>query len=173
MTNVLSGHAQKYNDMIDQDGITLKQFSTWFELRWKDLQPWKPWTKYFESYIFLQPLMTIDHLVIFVTFNTPELCTAGASPVCWARILTWFCCAKTSRHLDLTRSILWLLISWLLASPGHQQKWYWLHELLKINVGPCLTRGRISTTFVVSVWRNDRNCEYLFMFLLKNLARSN
>ena len=26
----------------------------------------------------------------------------------------------------LTRSISWLLMSWLLASPGHQQPWYWL-----------------------------------------------
>ena len=36
---------------------------------------------------------------------------------------------------------------------------------------PCLTRWRIPTTYVVSVWRNDRNCKYMFMFLLKNLAR--
>ena len=27
-----------------------------------------------------------------------------------------------------TRSIPWLLMPWLLASPGHQQPWYWLHE---------------------------------------------
>ena len=26
----------------------------------------------------------------------------------------------------LTRSISWLLMPWLLASPGHQQPWYWL-----------------------------------------------
>ena len=31
MTNVLSWHAQKYNDMIDQDGITLKRI---FHLIW-------------------------------------------------------------------------------------------------------------------------------------------
>ena len=29
-------------------------------------------------------------------------------------------------YLGLTRSISWLLMSWLLASPGHQQPWYWL-----------------------------------------------
>ena len=28
--------------------------------------------------------------------------------------------------LGLTRSISWLLIPWLLTSPGHQQPWYWL-----------------------------------------------
>ena len=29
-------------------------------------------------------------------------------------------------YLGLTRSISWLLIPWLLTSPGHQQPWYWL-----------------------------------------------
>ena len=29
-------------------------------------------------------------------------------------------------QLVLTRSISWLLMPWLLASPGHQQSWYWL-----------------------------------------------
>ena len=28
--------------------------------------------------------------------------------------------------LGLTRSISWLLMPWLLASPGHQQPWHWL-----------------------------------------------
>ena len=28
---------------------------------------------------------------------------------------------------DLTRSISWLLMPWLLTSPGHQQPWYWLY----------------------------------------------
>ena len=29
-------------------------------------------------------------------------------------------------NLGLTRSISWLLMPWLLTSPGHQQPWYWL-----------------------------------------------
>ena len=29
-------------------------------------------------------------------------------------------------YLGLTRSVSWLLLSWLLPSPGHQQTWYWL-----------------------------------------------
>ena len=29
-------------------------------------------------------------------------------------------------YLGLTRSISWLLMLWLLTSPGHQQPWYWL-----------------------------------------------
>ena len=28
-------------------------------------------------------------------------------------------------YLGLTRSISWLLMPWLLTSPGHQQSWYW------------------------------------------------
>ena len=30
------------------------------------------------------------------------------------------------RGPSLNRSISWLLMPWLLASPGHQQPWYWL-----------------------------------------------
>ena len=29
-------------------------------------------------------------------------------------------------YLGLTRSLSWLLMPWLLTSPGHQQSWYWL-----------------------------------------------
>ena len=53
---------------------------------------------------------------------------------------------------------------WLLASPGHQQPWYWLCRI-------SLTRGGISSTYVLLVWRNDIKCKYMFMFPLKNLAR--
>ena len=34
-------------------------------------------------------------------------------------------------YLGLTRSISWLLLSWLLASPGHHQPWYWLCRMGK------------------------------------------
>ena len=34
-------------------------------------------------------------------------------------------------YLGLTRSISWLLMPWLLASPGHQQPWYWLCKISK------------------------------------------
>ena len=36
-----------------------------------------------------------------------------------------------------------------------------------IMTGPCLTRGGISTTRVLSMWRNDIKCKYMFMFSLK------
>ena len=69
-------------------------------------------------------------------------------------------------YLGLTMSISYLLMSWLLASPGHQQPWYWLCR----RVGLCLIWGRTSTTSVTSMWRNDMKCGYMFMFPLKNLA---
>ena len=33
--------------------------------------------------------------------------------------------------LGLTRSISWLLMPWLLTSPGHQQPWYWLCKICR------------------------------------------
>ena len=48
----------------------------------------------------------------------------------------WFIDALTlnvlgPNYLGLTRSISWLLMPWLLASPGHQQPWYWLHRIIR------------------------------------------
>ena len=37
--------------------------------------------------------------------------------------------------------------------------------------GPSLTWGRILSTCVKSMWRNDIKCKYMFMFPLKNFAR--
>ena len=34
-------------------------------------------------------------------------------------------------YLGLTTSIAWLLMSWILASPGCQQPWYWLHRICR------------------------------------------
>ena len=70
-------------------------------------------------------------------------------------------------YLGLTRSISWLLMPWLLTSPGHQQPWYWLY---REYVGPSLTWGRILSTCVISMWLNDTKCKYMFMFPQKNLA---
>ena len=34
-------------------------------------------------------------------------------------------------YLGLSRSISWLLMPWLLTSPGHQQPWYWLYRICR------------------------------------------
>ena len=63
--------------------------------------------------------------------------------------LTHKCCGPTIvvnflmmklDHSGKTRSILWLLMAWLLASPDHQWPWYWLSGINKP------IRGRFSTT---------------------------
>ena len=55
---------------------------------------------------------------------------------------------------------------WLLASPGISS-----HDIDYIEyVGPHLTCGGIVRTCVVSMWKNDIKCKYMFMFTLKNLA---
>ena len=62
-------------------------------------------------------------------------------------------------YLALTSSISWLLMPWLLASPGHQQPWYWLCKI----ISPGLIRGRISIIFGMSVWRNDIKYKYVYV----------
>ena len=61
-----------------------------------------------------------------------------------------------SNYLGFTRSISWLRMSWLLVSPGHQQPWYWISR-----IGRSLFLGRISTTCVISLWRNGIKCKYM------------
>ena len=56
---------------------------------------------------------------------------------------------------------------WLLVSPGHQHPWYWL-----CRIGKFLSYLRKDFSSVMSMWRNDIKCKYMYMFLfpLKNLA---
>ena len=69
-------------------------------------------------------------------------------------------------YLGLTRSISWLMIPWLLTSPGHQQPWYWLCRICRS--WSCL---RLFSTVVISIRSNDMKCKYMFIFPLKNLVR--
>ena len=66
---------------------------------------------------------------------------------------------------ELTRSISWLLMLWLLATLSHQHSWYWLWK-----IGKTLPSMRISSICFVSVCRNNRHYNHLFKFLLKILA---
>ena len=38
---------------------------------------------------------------------------------------------RGTRYPGITRSMSWLLMPWLLASPRHQQPWYWLYKIYK------------------------------------------
>ena len=70
-------------------------------------------------------------------------------------------------YLGLTRSISWLLLPWLLMSPGHQQPWYWLCRIGRF--WSCLRKDFNYLRLInVEKWHK---CKYMFMFPLKNLAR--
>ena len=71
-------------------------------------------------------------------------------------------------NLGLTRSISWLLMTWLLTSPGHQQPLYWL---CRIGMSLSYARRNFKYLCLFLVWRNDIKCKYMFMLSLKNLAR--
>ena len=99
--------------------------------------------------------------------NKSSLVPVISQPFCWGfNVLTLNMWGPS--YPDLTRSLSWLLMSWLLASPGHQQPWYWL---CKLGRSLSFTWGRISITCAISVRRKHRNCKYMFMFLLKKIAR--
>ena len=63
-------------------------------------------------------------------------------------------------YSEITRSIPWLQMHWLLASPGHQQLRHWLSRINN-------SRGRISITCISSVSHNYWKCKHIF--IKKNL----
>ena len=69
-------------------------------------------------------------------------------------------------YLGLTRSISWLLMTWLLTSPGHQQPWYWLCRI-------CRSWFYLRKDFKYLCHINVEQWHkmYMFIFPLNNLAR--
>ena len=59
--------------------------------------------------------------------NGPILGSCAISDIRSKLILTLS--VRGPSYLGLTRSISWLLMPWLLTSPGHQQPWYWLYRI--------------------------------------------
>ena len=70
-------------------------------------------------------------------------------------------------YLGLTRSISWLLMPWLLASPGHQQPWY---SLCRISRSLSYSGRNFNYLCLIRVeeWHKFK---YMFMPPLKNVAR--
>ena len=67
-------------------------------------------------------------------------------------------------YLGLTRSISWLPMTWLVASSGHQQPWYWL-----CRIGRYVSYLRKDFNYLCHIFVEKwHKCKY--MFLLKNLA---
>ena len=70
-------------------------------------------------------------------------------------------------YICLTRSVLWSLVPWLLASPWHQQPWYWL-----CRIGRSLSYWRKDLKYLYHINVEElHKCNYMFMVPLKNLAR--
>ena len=70
-------------------------------------------------------------------------------------------------YLGLTRSISWLLMPWLLASPGHQQPWYWL-----CGIDRSLSYSTRNFNYLCHINVEEwHKCKYMFMVSLKKLAR--
>ena len=69
-------------------------------------------------------------VVIIGRWLLPSLVDTG--DICchyWQHILVISFLMLGHSYLGLTRSVSWLLMPWLLMSPGNQQQWYWLCEL--------------------------------------------
>ena len=67
-------------------------------------------------------------IVRLIYYPNPLVINAMLSS-CAIKILTLN--VRGPSYLGLTRSISWLLMPWLLTSPGHQQPWYWLCRICK------------------------------------------
>ena len=74
------------------------------------------------------------------------------------------CNVRGPSYLGLAWSISWLLIPWLLTSPGHQQPWYWLCRI-------CRSWSYLRKDFKylchINLGSNGIKCKYIFMFPLK------
>ena len=117
----------------------------------------------------LPELMSSYHQRCSVTFTrgkSHERCSWISSMACFRR-LHLILNVRGPSYLGLTSSISWLLMPWLLTSPGHQQPWYWL---CSICMSWSYMRGDLST-YVVSMWSNDIKCKYMFMFPLKKIGK--
>ena len=65
-------------------------------------------------------------------------------------------------YLGLTRSISWLLMPWLLKSPGHQQPWDWLYKICR--------SFSYSRKYLCDINEDEWHKMYIYvMFPLKNL----
>ena len=91
----------------------------------------------------------------------------------WHRpILTYICITQPQwvtllmlrpEYSGQTRlTTLWLLIPWLLASPGHQQPWYWLCAVWKA-LSSFGVNFRNMQRFDVEEWCGIQRCFYVFL----------
>ena len=78
-----------------------------------------------------QPLS--NKISLKITYLSMIFQSLGVNELRWSsnhgrtcNFFSWTLCVRGPSYLGLIRSISWLLMPWLLASPGHQQSWYWV-----------------------------------------------
>ena len=82
-----------------------------------------------------------------MAYSTTMIKNAKCLQFCWGLIVLTLLMLKLE-YYGITWSIALLLMTWLLASWGHQQ----------------YVQGRISSTYAISVLSNDKEWKYIFMF---------
>ena len=84
----------------------------------------------------------VSHPVYEVVWGTlclvvPILCICRKDSLTppWSDQISFICGltlnVQEPSYLGFISSIPWLLMPWLLASPGHQQPWYWLYRIVR------------------------------------------
>ena len=74
------------------------------------------------------------NLYIFIQEAVFQISSKNWRPFCLGiDVIKVLKCAQwiLKSYLGLTRSISWLLMPWLLTSPGHQQQWHWLCRICR------------------------------------------
>ena len=71
-----------------------------------------------------------------------------------------------SNYPRIMKSIPFLLMPWLLASPGHQQPWYYT----RWEKAPLSSTGKYITTCATKVLRNERKWKHIFLCFLKQFS---
>ena len=72
-----------------------------------------------------------DTIIIFIQENGTESFVCKMSAIWLSGLMLTLNVPRGQSYLGLTRSISWLLMPWLLMSPGHQQPWYWLYRIYR------------------------------------------
>ena len=105
-----SGLSSQWESLLKRNPVLPSVLVTWFTLMYEQIGA------YFTYVIYL-----IAFSIVRISFFNS----------CFLRIYRYNNMLLTLNmrgpsYLGLTRSISWLLMLWLLASPGHPEQWYWL-----------------------------------------------
>ena len=112
VNQILKNMLQWHNMVFLGDQINWNMFWKLLILTLKQLSPF---FFFFKIWFYFLMLCNIS------VWNWPNIMTIMSA--LWILTLGYY--------LRLTGSISWLLMPWLLTSPGHQQQWYWLYRICR------------------------------------------